>query len=307
MTIPGRTRSTTLRVAMFAAWAVVCAGPVAARAGGAKVEAGPAAPSDARPMTPKALEGIDIVDRLGEKVPLDAELTDESGKKVKLGDYFSGGESGKPVVLVLGYYTCPMLCSLVLNSTFEGLQGVDLDMGEDYTVVSISIDPRDTVQIAHDKRETYLRAYKREGAKAGLHFHVADEGEVRRVADAVGFGYRWDEKTEQYAHAAGIFFLSPDGTLTRTLFGLTFEPSDMKFALMEASRGEVGTIVDKVLLSCFTYTADSQKYGVYVFGLFRVGGVLTILFLGTLLFVLWRRERHRAKAGTSAPASSGQG
>lgn len=297
----GLARSMTL-VVLVAASSVVCAGPAVARAGETRA---PAAAGDAVPYRPKPLQDIEIEDRLGDKVPLDVELTDENGEKVKLGKYFSGQQTGKPVVLVLGYYTCPMLCSLVLNSTIEGLKGVDLDAAKDFTVVSVSVDPRDTVKIAHDKRETYLRAYGREGAEQGFHFHIGDEKEVKRLADAVGFKYRWDEETKQYAHAAGIFFLSPDGTLTRTLYGLTYAPNDVKFALMEASRGEVGTIVDKVLLSCFTYTADSQKYGVYVFGLFRVGGVLTILFLGTLLFVLWRRERIRAKAAEAR--SSGQG
>lgn len=282
------------RLPLLAALALVWVAP--ASAGASKDAAASASEAEPAPYRPKELADIDIEDRLGNKVPLDVVLTDSRGERVELRRYFSGEQSGKPVLLTLGYYTCPMLCSLVLNATLEALREVSLDVGEDFTVVSVSIDPRDTVDIARGKQKTYLKSYGREGAQEGWHFHVADEAEVKRLADAVGFRYRWDESTKQYAHAAGIFFLSPDGTLTRTLYGISYDPTDVKLALMEASRGEVGTITDKILLSCFRYTADSQRYGVYVWGVMRLAGVLTIIFLGGLLGALWYRERKKSQA-----------
>ena len=179
-------------------------------------------PGQAEPVLPKPLQNIDIADRLGNKLPLDVSLTDHDGKSIRLGDYFSGDESGKPVLLVLGYYSCPMLCSLVLNGALDALKNVDLKPGKDFRLVSISIDPRDSVEVAKSKRDSYLKSYELKEYANGIQFHVADAEQSKRVADSVGFGYRWDEDTEQYAHVAGIFFVSPDGTLTRTLYGLTF-------------------------------------------------------------------------------------
>lgn len=268
--------------------AVVCATLMGAPALAVQGDDSPMAPK------PRELQGIEIEDKLGTKVPLDVELTDESGKAVKLGQYFDEKAGGKPVLLVLGYYECPMLCSLVLNGTLEALKPLSLDVGDDFSVVTVSINPKETVELAKSKRANYLRQYGRDGADAGWHFHVATEAESRRLADAVGFKYRWDERAQQYAHAAGIFFLSPDGTLTRTLYGMAFQPNDVKFALMEASQGTVGTITDRLLLSCFSYTPDKQQYGVYVWGVMRLGGVLTMLLLGGILFILWRRERQHA-------------
>ncbi|MFZ9887999.1 MAG: SCO family protein [Myxococcota bacterium] len=245
---------------------------------------------------PAALEGSEIVDKLGAKVPLDVMLVDDEGQEVTLRSYFQAGEgaAGKPVVLTLGYYECPMLCSLVLNATLDALKAVSLAVGKDFTVLSVSVNPREGAALAAEKKKNYLAQYGREGAADGWRFHVGTEEQVRRLADAVGFQYRWDETVGQYAHGAGIFFLSPDGTLTRTLFGISYNPTDVKFALMEASRGQVGTVGDKILMSCFQYTPDGQRYGVYVWGVMRLGGILTLLFLGTMLFVLWRKERLRS-------------
>jgi protein SCO1 len=250
------------------------------------------------PMSPKPreLEGVEIADRLGATLPLDTPLTDESGKQVRLSDYFSGERAGKPVLLTLGYYECPMLCSLVLKGALDSLKAISLDAGRDFSVVSVSIDPKDTVSVARMKRQNYLEEYGREGAAEGWHFHVAEEDDVRRLADAVGFSYRWDARDKQYIHGAGIFFVSPDGVLTRTLYGISYPPNDVKFALMEASRGEVGTVTDKIMLSCFMYNPDGQRYGLYIWGLMRSAGVFTILLLGTLLFLLWRREQRRASS-----------
>lgn len=280
------------RAATLLAFACVLASSTLARPASAVEEAGAVLSPK-----PKALDGTQIEDKLGAKVPLDVKLVNDEGEAVTLGEYFSKEKTGKPVLLTLGYYQCPMLCSLVLNSTLEALKKVSLDVGEDFTVVTVSIDPKETVALAKQKRSNYLSQYGREGAAPGWRFHVAEEAEVKRLADAIGFEYRWDERAEQYAHGAGIFFVSPDGTLTRTLYGLSYGATDVKFALMEASRGEVGSVTDRVLMSCFQYTPDGQRYGVYVWGVMRLGGILTLLFLGTMLFVLWRRERRNQSSG----------
>jgi protein SCO1/2 len=261
---------------------------------------------ESRPAQPRELDGLEIKDKLGAKVPLDIELTDHTGAKVRLSKYFSGEAKGKPVLLTLGYYNCPMLCSLVINSTIDALRSQSLKAGEDFTWVSVSWDPEETANLAAAKRKNYLDEHSDVINADGWRFHVGDQAEVKRLADAVGFSYRWDERSKQWAHAAGIFFLSADGTLTRTLFGVSYEPTDVKFAVMEASNGTVGTITDQIFLSCFSYTPDKQRYGVYVFGVMRLAGVLTILLLGGFLFVLWRRERigWRLARDGRGPASS---
>lgn len=302
-----------LRAAALFGLVVVLASSALARPASAVGEAG-----GTLSPRPKKLEGSEIVDKLGAKVPLDVKLTRDDGQVVSLGDYFaaarqrgtespgsesqgSGEQGGTPVLLTLGYYQCPMLCSLVLNATLDALKKVSLDVGEDFQVVTVSIDPKETVALAQEKRDNYLKEYGREGAANGWRFHVAEEAEVARLAEAIGFQYFYDEDMKQYAHGAGIFFLSPDGTLTRTLYGLSYRPTDVKFALMEASRGEVGSVTDRILMSCFQYTPDSQKYGVYVWGVMRLGGILTILLLGAMLFVLWRRERRGRAPSRKSP------
>lgn len=253
-------------------------------------------------------KGAEIVDKLGTKIPMDVIVRNDAGEQVTLGSLFENRT--KPVLLTLGYYSCPMLCSLVLNATADGLKGMTLVPGKDFDILSISIDPRDDVDITAKKRKTHLgdlasaRNWQANGidpkvVESGWRFYTVDDAhraDVRRLADAVGFGYVWDDDTNQFAHAAGIFFLSPKGVLTRTLFGLRYSPADIKLALVEASEGKVGTIVDRIVLSCFQYYSDSQRYGVYIFGLFRLLGVLVIVFLGGFLLNLWRRER-RDRAG----------
>lgn len=253
-------------------------------------------------------KGAEIVDKLGTKIPMDVVVRNDAGEQVTLGELFK--DRSKPVLLTLGYYSCPMLCSLVLNATADGLKGMTLVPGQDFDILSISIDPRDDVDITAKKRATHLedlagsRNWSEEGVdpkvvESGWRFYNVDDEhreDVRRLAEAVGFGYVWDDDTNQFAHAAGIFFLSPKGVLTRTLFGLRYSPADIKLALVEASEGKVGTIVDRIVLSCFQYYSDSQRYGVYIFGLFRLLGVLVIVFLGGFLLNLWRRER-RDRAG----------
>lgn len=257
--------------------------------------------------TKKTPKGAEIVTRIGAQVPVDAPLTRHDGERVTLGDYFASGvdadgdvTDGKPVLLLLGYYECPMLCSLVLNAAFEGVAQSGLAPGRDFNIVAVSIDPDEPLKLAADKRANHLKALNIPGADAGVFFHTTDAASARRIADAVGFGYVKDESTGEFAHGAGIFFVSPKGVLTRTLYGATFPGVDVKRALMEASSGTLGTVIDRIVMSCFRYYSDNQKYGVYVMGVMRLGGVITMVALGSLLLLLWRRERVK-KSPTSAP------
>lgn len=241
-------------------------------------------------QTPLAMQGADISDQRGAQLPLDIELTNHLGRKVILGDYLKSGGTAK--VLTLGYYECPMLCNLVLNGLVDSVSGMSLVLGRDYDVLSVSIDAQEKIELAAQKRESYLVSAGVSPSTEVWPFNVASEQEVRRLADAVGFGYRYDESIKQYAHAAGIFVISPDGVLSRTLYGIQYKPSDLKFSLMEASSGRIGSLMDKVLLTCFHYDPDSHKYGVYIFGLMRMAGLATIVVLGSFLTVLWRRDRR---------------
>jgi protein SCO1/2 len=176
----------------------------------------------------------------------------------------------------------------------EGLKQVSYKMGKDYRVVSVSIDDREKPDLAKKKQENYLGAMNMSPEQSDAwNFHVMTSGEAKRLANAVGFNYYFDEKNDQFAHGAGFFALSPKGILSRTLFGITYTPSDIKLALSEAADGKIGSFVDRVLLSCFHYDPDSHRYGVYIFGVMRLGGILTILILGTVLLLYFRGEKKR--------------
>ncbi|MBI4510426.1 MAG: SCO family protein [Deltaproteobacteria bacterium] len=239
---------------------------------------------------PKPLQGIDIVEKPGSRLPLDLSLRDQSGQVVSLGSYF--GE--KPVVLVLAYYQCPMLCTLVLNGVTEGLKGLAWAAGNEFRVLTVSIDPRDSASLAREKRQNYLAAYGRPVSEKGWDFLTGDEGTVRALAESVGFGYRWDGETKQFAHAAGLFVLTPDGRLSRTLYGVRFKSSDLRLALLEASQGKLGSAWERVILFCFHYDPSARGYVLATTRIVKASGVLTILILGGFLLRLWRRERRQA-------------
>lgn len=241
---------------------------------------------------PKELEMAQMEDRAGTKVPLDVEMTDQDGRVVRLGDYFSASDP-RPVILTLGYYGCPMLCSLVLNGLIDGLKGVSFKPGQDFHMLSVSIDDREKPDLAKKKRMAYLGALGGSADADWWQFHVMTAANAKALADAVGFNYTYDKKNDQFAHGAGFFVVSPAGVLSRTLFGINFSPSDIKLALSEAADGKIGSFVDRVLLSCFHYDPDSHRYGVYIFGVMRLGGILTIIILGVVLLMFFRGERKR--------------
>ena len=240
---------------------------------------------------PPALKKVGIDQRLNDQLPLDAVFKDEHGNEVRLGQFFNG----KPVVLSLVYYTCPMLCNQVLNGMLGSFRQMSFNAGEQFEVVTVSFDTKETPQLAAAKKQTYIAGYNRPSGATGWHFLTGDDANIRRLTDAVGFRYTWDEQTGQFAHASGIMVLTPTGKLSRYFYDVKYSPRDLRLGLVEASEGRVGSPVDQVLLYCFHYDPREGKYGPAVMNFVRAGGVLTVLAIVAFVGVLWRRERLRAR------------
>lgn len=233
------------------------------------------------------LQEVGIDQRIGQQLPLDVVLRDETGRNVTLGSYFGS----RPVLLTFVYYQCPMLCSQVLNGVVGGLLAVKLSAGRDFEIVTVSIDPRDTPASATEKRNLYLRRYGRADAEKGWHFLTGDEPSIQALTKAAGFRYAWDPKIQQYAHASGIMVATPDGRLSKYLYGIEYTPKDLRLALVDSSEGRLGSIVDQVLLFCYHYDPATGKYGAVVQNMLRAGAGLTLLLLGTFYLLSWRRGR----------------
>src|SRR3954466_3151875 len=269
--------------------ASLIATPVSAQMTGAPAAGYLAAQGSPSQSMPQPLREIGFDQNINERLPLDAQFRDEDGKTVTLGSFY--GE--KPVLLAFVYYTCPMLCTQVLNAMTATISTLSLDAGKDFELVLVSFDPRETPAQAAAKKAEYLHRYKRPGAEAGWHFLTGDEPEIKRVTNAAGFRYAWDEQTQQYAHPTGIIITTPDGRLARYLFGIEYGPRDLKLALVEASQGKVGTFADQLLLFCYHYDPMTGRYGIYVMRTLRVAGVATVLAIGTFIVVMVRRERSQ--------------
>jgi protein SCO1/2 len=244
-------------------------------------------------VLPSELEGVGIEENLGAKINLNLEFTAENGYQVPLKNFFN---SGKPVILNLVYYKCPMLCSLVLNAQTSVLRDVAWTAGKEFEIVTISIDPEEMFNLAVAKKKWYLEQYGRDNAASGWRFLTDYQGNAKRLADQVGFKYRWDTKTQQWAHAAAIMVLTPDGRVSRYLYGLKYKARDVRLALTEASEGKLGTLGDKLLLFCFHYDPSAQSYVPFARNLMKAGGILTIFVMAVVLTLLWRKERRRSNA-----------
>jgi protein SCO1/2 len=241
---------------------------------------------------PTLLREVGFDQKIGATVPGDIALRDESGRAVKLSDYLGR----KPVVLALVYYDCPMLCTMTLNGLVSAMNAVAFDAGKDFEVVTVSFEPRETPELAAAKKLTYLKRYPRPGAERGWHFLTAEPADVARLTGAVGFRYAWDERLRQYAHPAGIVVLTPEGKVARYLFGIEYAPKDLRFALVEASAGRVGGVVDQAILYCYQYDPATGRYGAAVMRILRVGAGLTLAALVAFIVVMLRRERAAARA-----------
>jgi len=250
----------------------------------------PGLAADARPA---ALRDVAFDQRLGQMLPLDAALVDESGRAVRLGDYFGR----RPVILTLAYYGCPMLCTLSLNGLASALKTLSFDAGREFEVVTLSFEHKETPQQAAAAKKTYIERYGRPQAAAGWHFLTGDEAAIAAVTGAVGFRYAWDEETRQYAHPTGVVVATPEGRVARYLYGVEYAPKDLRFALVEASTGRVGTPVDQLLLYCYEYDPVRGRYGATILRTVRFLGILTVLGLVTLIAVLRYREGRMPAGG----------
>jgi protein SCO1/2 len=272
------------------------------RAGGAHAQTWQAQQSGAGAIVnakPEALRGVDIVENLGGALPRDASFRDSDGAKVHLGDYFDGT---RPTLLVFAYHTCPMLCSLVLDATVKSLDDVVWTVGDQFDVVSISIDPKDTPETAATKRAQVVDGYHRaRGNPRGWHFLTGEESQIRKVTDAIGFEYRYDPRQKQYAHPAAIYLLTPDGHISRYLYGIQYDPSDVRLGLLEASQGRSVSTTERILLYCYHFDPKGGHYNLVALNVMRAGGGATLVFLGGLLGIAYVRDRRRRHKG--APRS----
>ena len=240
---------------------------------------------------PEALQKIGIEQKLAEQLPLETEFKNEDGQVIKLSRIF---ESGRPVILAFVYYECPMLCNEVLNGLSGSLKGISLDAGKDFDVVAISFDARenDKPDLANNKKAAYMERYGRPGAEKGWHFLTGTQASIDAVTKAAGFGFRWDEKSEQFAHAGGVMLVTPQGKMSRYFYGIDYSPRDLKLGVMESAENRVGNAADQMLLYCYHYDPATGKYGLAILSIIRIGAVLTLLGMGAMGFVFWRRGRR---------------
>ena len=240
-----------------------------------------------------ALEGVGITEHLDERIPLELTFVDEDGNVIVLGQYFN---NDKPIILTLNYYKCPMLCSLTLNGLTAGLEEMEWTLGDEFEIVTLSINPDEKAQLAKKNQEGYLGHYDREGAEEGWHFLTGEQKNITKLADALGFGYVFDSNTGEFHHTASIVFITPDGRISKYMNDVQFRGQDLRFALIEASEGKIGTTLDKLLLfNCFQYDPDSNSYTPVAWKLMRTGGVLMLVVLGGGLAVLGLTSSDRLK------------
>ncbi|MFN0278636.1 MAG: SCO family protein [Pyrinomonadaceae bacterium] len=240
---------------------------------------------------PTTLKTVGIEQRLGEQLPLDTELKDEDGNTVNLGTYFGT----RPVVLAFVYYECPMLCNQVLNGLTGSLKGISFDVGQEFDVVAISFDHRenDTPDLAKNKKASYMERYNRPGTENGWHFLTGTEDAIEKITSAAGFSYKWDEKSNQFAHAAGVMIVTPDGKLSRYFYGIDYSPKDVKFGVMESAESKVGSPAEQLLLYCYHYDPSTGKYGFAILRVLRLAGIFTVIGMGTMIFVFWKRSKKK--------------
>jgi protein SCO1/2 len=252
-------------------------------------------------VRPPYLTNVGIEQRLDGRVPPELPFVDETGRPVKLGDYFGK----KPLILNLVYYTCPMLCGEVLTGLSASMKMVKFDVGNEFDVITVSFNPKETPGLAAAKKQEYLRRYGRPNSAAGWHFLTGPAESINALTKAVGFQYQYDASKNQYAHATAIMVLTPQGRISRYFYGVDFPPKDLRMGLVEASQGKIGNAIDQVLLYCYHYDPTVGKYGAVVSNMLKIGGALTILVLGGMILIFLRLEKaatrrnHWSHAGGS--------
>ena len=244
-------------------------------------------------VRPPYLQNVGIEQRLDAQVPADLPFVDDTGRQVKLGDYFGR----KPLILNLVYYNCPMLCGEALAGLTGSMKLVKFDLGNEFEIVTVSFNPHETPELAAEKKRDYLKRYGRATAVAGWHFLTGPADSINALTKAVGFQYQYDAAKNQYAHATAIMVLTPQGRISRYFYGVDFPPKDLRMGLVEASQGKIGNAVDQILLYCYHYDPATGKYGAIVSNMLKLGGALTILFVGALILILLRLERIAPRKG----------
>ena len=238
---------------------------------------------------PPGLEFVGIEQHLNGEVPADLEFRDELGNPVKLAEYFG---HGRPVILNLGYYQCPMLCSELLQGLVGSMKVLTFNLGKDFDVVTVSFDPRETTEMAAEKKRDLMKRYGRANSDQGWHFLTGKADHIDALTKSVGFQYQFDPKTEQYAHATAIVMLTPDRHISGYFYGVEFSPKDLRLGLVQASQNKIGNIGDQVLLYCYHYDPRTGKYGAVISNILKLAALATMLILGTFMFVMFRADRH---------------
>ncbi len=251
---------------------------------------------------PPELEGIGITEQLGVTLPLNLEFKDERGRSVKLGDYFDGR---RPVILTLNYYQCASLCSYQLNGLLDALREIDYVPGDQFQLVTLSFDPTEKPPLAAAKKRSYIEAYGRPEATRGWHFLTGRKAEIHALTNAVGFRYRWNAESDQWAHSAALIVCTPDGRTSRYLGGVYYEPKTVRMSLVEASEGRIGSLWDQIWLTCFHYVSSEGRYVPAALGIMRAGGTATVIVLGLALLAFWRHDLRRQRAALATPGGEG--
>ena len=239
-------------------------------------------------------DGVSFKQRLNTQLPLDARFKDETGRDVTLGQYFDGQ---RPVVLAFVYYSCPMLCTQIMNGVSRAVKVLPFSAGKDFDVVFVSFDPRDRFETAAAKKTALMNYWSMQNQSGAWHFLTGEEPQIKQVTSAAGFFYMWDEKSQQYAHLSGVLVLTPDGRLSRYFYGIEYSPKELRLALVESGEGNVGCLVDELLLYCYHYDPSQGRYGVIIMNMVRLGGVLTVLALGGFIYVMRRQEKLHPREG----------
>ncbi len=244
-------------------------------------------------VRPPGLKNVGIQQNLNQQIPADLMFQDDLGRQVRLGDYFGK----RPMILNLVYYNCPMLCGEVLSGLENSLRMMKFDVGKEFDVITVSFDPSETPEMAAKKKAEFLHRYKRAGAEQGWHFLVGPKDSVEALTKVAGFQYQYDEKTRQFAHVAAILILTPEGKIAQYYYGIEYPPKDLRLGLVEAGAGKIGNVVDALLLYCYHYDPEQGKYSATIFRILRLGGIATMLFLGTLIFAMIRRGPAHGEQG----------
>ena len=239
---------------------------------------------------PSELQKADIEEHLGQKIPLNLTFTNDTGQKEEIGDYF---HQGRPVIIVMAYYSCPMLCTFVLNGVSTAIRQSDWIAGRDYQVLTVSIDTMENSEMAATKKASLIQGINRPGVEDGWRFFVGDGKNVPALANALGFHYYYDQDQKMYAHPTAIFVLTEDGTISRYLYGIEYKKQDVRLALLEASQGKIGNTIDRLLLYCYHYDPNAKGYVLFAQNLMKLGGLLTVMIMAAFWGIFWTKEHAK--------------